>query len=67
VTQLGGAPQAAGRAKPSPNIYTVLALVAMVALGTAIGFVLYRSAELFGSIGELFNFSNTAAMLTATL
>lgn len=49
-----GTPQPSKR-RATSNIYTVMAAVALISLGTAIGYVMYRSAELFGSVGELFN------------
>ncbi|MAX25655.1 MAG: hypothetical protein CMJ19_14240 [Phycisphaeraceae bacterium] len=48
-------PKGPGKAKASSNVYTVMTFVATVMLSVALGFVLMRSAELFGSVGELFN------------
>lgn len=40
--------------KVSPDVYTVMSFIAMVMIACAFGFVLYRSSELFGSVGDLF-------------
>lgn len=48
MSQSGG-PSAAKRVVPAkPNIYTVLAVVATVILGTGVGFVLNYSSKLTG-------------------
>lgn len=46
MSQLGGT--SIGQNKPaSSNIYTVMALIAVIALVTGIGYVWYRSSQLF--------------------
>ncbi len=54
------APKGPGKAKASSNVYTVMTFVATVMLSVALGFVLMRSAELFGSVGELFNLEQSS-------
>ncbi len=46
----------------SSNIYTVLALIAFLALACAIGYVWYRSSDLFGS-GNPFKIERSAQTL----
>ena len=53
------APQKAAKSRASKpnvsyNIYTIMSFIAMVMIAWALGFVLYRSTELFGSVGDLF-------------
>jgi len=64
--QAPGAPQAA-KPRAKANIYTVMAFFSLLCLGAAIGYVLARSAELFGSVGELFNMPETAGWITSIL
>ncbi|MFG0251028.1 MAG: hypothetical protein ACF8OB_19265 [Phycisphaeraceae bacterium JB051] len=52
-------PKGPGKPRASSNVYTVMTFVATVMLSVALGFVLMRSAELFGSVGELFNLEQT--------
>lgn len=50
------APKGPGKARAASNVYTGMTFIAMVMLITALTFVLMRSSELFGGVGELFNF-----------
>jgi hypothetical protein len=50
----------------SSNIYTVLALVAFLALACAIGYVWYRSNQLFGPDSNPFRVQRTS-QVTVTL
>ncbi len=49
MTQLGTTPPSGPRGKASNNIYTVLALIAMVALVFGISVIWCRSYQLFGT------------------
>ena len=49
------ASKGAGKPRAAANVYTGLTFIATVMLSVALGFVLYRSSELFGSVGELFD------------
>lgn len=42
MAQVLQSPEGAPRGRPQANIYTVILIVAILALGTAIGFVLYN-------------------------
>jgi hypothetical protein len=54
------APKGPSKAKASSNVYTVMTFVATVMLAAALTFVLMRSSQLFGSVGELFNLEKTS-------
>jgi len=41
MTQISQQPTPVAR-KPQPNVYTVLLIIAIIALGVTIGFVMYR-------------------------
>lgn len=49
MTQLGTIPPSGPRGKAPNNIYTVLSLIAIVALVFGISFIWYRSYQLFGT------------------
>ena len=52
MSQFEGAPRS--NRKPSPNVYTVLMLVAFLALATAVGVVYVKSTELTGNTNPFF-------------
>jgi hypothetical protein len=49
MAQIGSAPVVHKRGAPASDIYTVLALVAVLALAIGVGFVWMRSNQLFGT------------------
>ena len=48
-------PQTVIRVKPQANVYTVLLLVVVLALGTAIGVAIWNLTEVYGlTFGDIF-------------
>lgn len=54
------APKGPGKPRVASNVYTGMTFIATVMLITALTFVLIRSSQLFGGIGELFNLDQSS-------